>query len=50
MSGIRRASVTIQAPLVVGAAMPIWSISCIAPRPSSWDSAEPLIDSSGLSE
>ena len=50
MSGIRLASVTIQADLVTGRAMPTWSISCIAPLPSSCSSALPLIDRRGLPE
>ena len=46
---MRRASVTVHAPLVMGLAMPVWSISCMAPRPSSLSGADPLIDSTGLS-
>ena len=50
MPGTRRPSVTIVALLVTGIAMPIWSISCMAPCPSSLSGAEPEIESSGASE
>ena len=50
MSGILLGSVIIQLPLVIGLAIPTWSISCIAPLPSSANSAEPLMDNKGDSE